>query len=127
MPLTELTNIEQQEQLAEIEVPIVSGREDVDSDYQPSTESSDSENVESENYRSPSNSEPENNEVESDTHGNIGRPRKGRKIKFSGQTFKTMKMLKHANKPYYTEKGKFVEAKKTLITISATVHVNVLI
>lgn len=99
---------------AEIEVNIVPGCEDVDSDYQPSTDNSDNEHIEFENDRSSSNSEHETNEVEIDTNKDIGRPQKGRKRKYSGQTFKTKKMLQHANKPYYTEQGKFVPAKKFL-------------
>lgn len=86
-----------------------------DSDYHPSSENSSSENIESENnINGPSCSEDENDAVENDAGEEIGRPKKGRKRKFKGQTFKTKKKLQHANKPYYTEKGRFVAAKNFL-------------
>lgn len=44
----------------------------------------------------------------------LGRPKRGRKRKFTGQTFKTKKKLQYANKDYYTEKGKYVASKTFL-------------
>ncbi|CAH0562935.1 unnamed protein product [Brassicogethes aeneus] len=41
-----------------------------------------------------------------------GRPKKGRKTKYPGQTFKIRKQLKNSNKTHYTVKGKLVKGKE---------------
>lgn len=67
----------------------------------------------------------DNSTSSSDNQGNIqrnqellaervnfkGRPRKGRKTKFPGQTFNTRKQLKDSNKRHYSVNGKLIEPK----------------
>lgn len=43
-----------------------------------------------------------------------GRPKKGRRNKFPGQTFATRKNLKDKNLPHYTIKGKFKPSRQFL-------------
>nr|CAI5856084.1 unnamed protein product [Callosobruchus analis] len=50
-----------------------------------------------------------------------GRPKKGRRNKYPGQTFSTRKKLKDLNSTHYTVKGKLKE-KKMFINFECSCH-----
>lgn len=94
-----------------IDVNVTEGFEDTDDDsikdkdYEPNS----SDELSDESF---SNNQPEENRKGVEVLSDKGRPKKGRKRKYEGQTRTTRKTRTNSNKEYYSARGKLVQPKQ---------------